>query len=95
MTGQKVRIPRRTNAMMRKAKSVAAWSLLAALWLLLLAEVLSAVFTMRVFYGDKFTPLHWVSSQAEPSLFGFVLIGSLAGTCFFGWVLLRLIPKRG
>lgn len=94
MTRQKVTIPRRANARMRKAKSVAAWSLLAAGWLLFLAEVLSAVFTQRVFYGDKFTPLHWVSYQAEPGVFSFVLIGSLAGTCFFGWVLLRLIPKR-
>lgn len=56
MTDQKVRISRRTNAMMRKAKSVAAWSLLAEAWLLFLAEVLSAVFSERVFYGDKFTP---------------------------------------
>lgn len=95
MIRQKVKIPRRTNAVMRKAKSIGEWSLLAALWLLFLAEVLSAVFAERVFYGDQGTPLQWVSYRAAPGLFSFVSAVSIAGTCFFGWVLLRLIPKRG
>jgi len=94
MTSQKVEIPRRTNAVMRKAKAVAEWSLLAAMWLFFLAEVLSAVFAERIFYGDEGIPLQWVSYRAAPFLFSFVLTGSLAGTCVFGWVLLILIPKR-
>jgi hypothetical protein len=96
MTRPKVKIPRRTNAVMRKAKSVATWSVVAAIWLFFLAEVLSGVFAERVFFGDQFTgQWDWVSYRAAPGLFSFVLTSSLAGACFFGWVLLISIPKRG
>ena len=62
MTRQKVKIPRRTNAMMRKAEAVGTWSVLAAIWLVFPAEVLSAIFTERVFFGGQFDPYwEWVS----------------------------------
>ena len=64
------------------------------LWLLLLTEVLSAIFAEKVFYAGRFTPLHWVTYREEATLFVVVFVTSLGGVCFLGWVILGLIPKR-
>ena len=68
--------------------------MIAVLWLLLLTEVLSAIFAGRVFYAGRFTSLHWVAYQEEAGLFVVVFVTSLVGVCFLGWIVLGLIPRR-
>ncbi|MGY3496688.1 hypothetical protein ACVW1B_006107 [Bradyrhizobium sp. USDA 4502] len=78
---------------MRLPKSLAPLAPIFVLWLLLLAEVMCAVFAESVFFAGRFTPLHWVNYRDEPTLFVFVFATSLVGTVFLGWLLLGLIPK--
>jgi hypothetical protein len=71
------------------------WSALAAIWLVFLADVLSAVFAERAFVLSHIGDCDWVSYRANPCFFSFVLIASLVGTWVFGRILPMLIPKRG
>ena len=79
---------------MRALKALVPLAPIAILWLLLLAELMSAIFAERVFYAGRFTPLHWVTFQEEAGLFVIVSVTSLIGVCFLGWILLGLIPKK-
>ena len=94
MSDREVRITPRTTARTRALKSLVLFAPLGVLWLVLLGQVLSAIFAEKVFYAGRFTPLHWVTYRDEASLFVFVFVTSLAGVCFLGWILLNLIPKR-
>jgi hypothetical protein len=79
---------------MRTLKSLGPLAPIGVLWLLLLTEVLSAIFAEKVFYAGRFTSLHWVTYREEAGLFVVVFVTSLIGVCFLGWILLGLIPKR-
>jgi hypothetical protein len=94
MPDREVRITPRTSARMRTLKSLAPLAPIGVLWLLLLSEIMSAIFAEKVFYAGRFTPLHWVTYREEAGLFVFVFVTSLIGVCFLGWLLLGLIPKR-
>jgi hypothetical protein len=94
MSDREVRITPRTTARMRALKSFALLAPLGVLWVVLLSQVLSAIFAEKVFYAGRFTSLHWVTYRDEAGLFVFIVVTSLAGACFLGWVLLNLIPKR-
>ena len=79
---------------MRALRSLAPLAPIGVLWLLLLTEVLFAIFAEKVFYGGRLTSLHWVTYKEEAGLFVFVFVTSLMGACFLGWILLGLIPKK-
>lgn len=68
MEDRQVRITRRTGTRMRAFKSIAGLAPIAVLWLLLLTEVLSAIFAEKVLYAGRFTALHWVAYREEPTL---------------------------
>ena len=91
---REVRIRRRASARMRALRSLAPLAPIGVLWLLLVSQVVSAIFAEKVFYGGRFTPLHWVTYKEEAGLFVFVFVTSLIGACFLGWILLGLIPKK-
>ncbi|WFU16828.1 hypothetical protein [Bradyrhizobium sp. CB3481] len=94
MPDRDVRITLKTSAGTRALKSFALLAPIGALWLLLLAEVLSAIFAEKVFYAGRLTPLHWVTYREEGGLFVFVFVTSLAGVCYLGWILLGLISHE-
>lgn len=79
---------------MRGLRSFAPLAPIAVLWLIFLAEVLSAIFAEQVFYAARGAPLHWVTYRNEPTMFTFVFATSLGGTCLLGWLLLGLLPKK-
>ena len=79
---------------MRALTSLGQMAPIGILWLLPLAEVLSAIFAEKVFYTGRFTPLHWVTYREEATLFVVVFVTSLVGVCFLGWIILGLIPKK-
>ena len=90
-----VKITRRTNSLMRSFKAIATLAPLVAVWLVAFTQLLSAIFAEKVFYAGRFTSFHAVTFRGEPNLFVFLVAMSFVITCFFGWAILGLIPKRG
>lgn len=88
-----IRIAARSNARMRAGKTLATIVPAAVLWLIAFAQVLAAIFSRQVFYAGRFTHFHAVTYREEPTLFVFVVTISFLIVSFFGWVILRLIPK--
>jgi hypothetical protein len=94
MTDREIRITPRTGPATRVIRAVGPLIPIALMWLFFLTNVISATFAGKVFYVGRSTPPGWITYQDKPGIFVFLIVVSLTGSCFFGWVLLGLFPRR-